>query len=88
MQTIINIELYLSMLFGGQKADILDILEVSLCVVNSIQLISSQLVDWFPWLKLYWKAPNDRYLYIYRIYKSNNKQLRYQAISNYKSFIG
>ena len=45
MQTIINIELYLSMLFGGQKADILDILEVSLCVVNSIQLISSQLVD-------------------------------------------
>ena len=34
--------------------------------------------------KLHWKAPNDGYLYICRIYKSNNRLLRYQTISNYK----
>jgi len=74
VQTIMNVEVYLSMLFGGQKADIL---EVSLCVTNSIQLVSPQPVDWFPQFKLYWKAPNNGYLHIYRMYKSNNKQLRY-----------
>jgi len=56
-------------------------------IINFIQLVSSQLVDWFSQTKLYWKALNEGYLYICEMYKSNNKQLRYQAISNYKSFI-
>ena len=58
-----------------------------LYVTNFIQLVSVQLVDWFSQTGLHWKAPNKGYLHIYRIYKSNNKQLRYQAISNCKSFI-
>ena len=52
-------------------------------VTNFIQLVSLQLVDQFSQTKLHQKAPNKGYLYIYRMYKSNNKQLRYQAISNY-----
>ena len=36
---------------------------------------------------MYWKAPNEGYLYIYEMYKSDNKQLRYQIMSNYKSFV-
>ena len=57
-------------------------------VTNFIQLISLQPVDWFSQTKLRWKAPNKGYLYIYRLYKGNNKLLRYEAISNYKSFVG
>ena len=57
-------------------------------VTNFIQLVSLQLVDQFSQTKLHWKAPNEGYLCIYGMYKSNNKQLRYQAISSYKSFIG
>ena len=38
--------------------------------------------------KLLWKAPNKSYLHICEMYKNNNKQPRYQAISNYKSFVG
>ena len=56
-------------------------------VTNFIQLVSPQLVDQFSQTKLYWKAMNKNYLYIYGIYKSNNKQLRYQTISNFKSFV-
>ena len=56
-------------------------------VTNFIQLVSLQLVDQFSQTKLHWKAPNKGYLHIYKMYKSNNKQLRYQAINNYKSFI-
>ena len=58
-----------------------------LAVTKFIQLVSLQLVDWFSQTKLCWKAQNESYLYICRMYKSNNKQLRYQAISSYKSFI-
>jgi len=43
-----------------------------------------QLVDQFLQTKLCWKAPNEGYSHICGIYKSNNKQLRYQAISNFK----
>jgi len=57
-------------------------------VTNFIELVSSQPVDWFSQTKLWWKAPNKSYLYICGIYKSNNKQLRYQAISNCKGFVG
>ena len=57
-------------------------------VTNFIQLVSPLVVDWFLQTKLHCKAPNEGYLHIYGIYKSNNTQLRYQAISNYKSFIG
>ena len=46
-------------------------------VTKFIQLVSLQLVDQFSQTKLYWKALNKSYLYIYEIYKSNNKQLRY-----------
>ena len=37
--------------------------------------------------KLHWKAPNEGYLHIYGMYKSNNKQPRYHAISKCKSFV-
>ena len=40
---------------------------------NFIQLVSPQPVDRFSQTKLHWKAPNKGYLYIYRIYKSDNK---------------
>ena len=50
-------------------------------VANFIQLVSLQLVNQFL------QAPNEGYLHIYGIYKSNNKQPRYQAISNCKNFI-
>ena len=57
-------------------------------VTNFIQLVSLQPVDLFLQTKLCWKAPNEGYLYICVMYKSNNKKLRYQAISNCKSFVG
>ena len=56
-------------------------------ITNFIQLVSLQPVDWFSQTKLGWKAPNEGYLHICGIYKSNNKQPRYQVISNYKSFV-
>ena len=56
-------------------------------VTNFIQLVFLQLVNRFSQTKLYWKSPNKGYLCICRMYKSNNKQLRYQAISNCKSFV-
>ena len=56
-------------------------------VTNFIQLVSSQLVDQFSQTKLPCKAPNKSYLHIYGMYKSDNKQLRYQVISNCKIFI-
>ena len=46
-------------------------------VTNFIQLVSPQPVDLFSQTKLHWKAPNEGYLHIYGIYKSNNKQPRY-----------
>ena len=51
-------------------------------VTNFIQLVSPQPVDRFSQTKLHWKAPNEGYLY-----KSDNKWLRYQAISSCKSFV-
>ena len=57
-------------------------------VTNFIQLVSPQPVDQFSQTKLLCKAPNEGYLHIYRMYKSNNKQPRYQAISNCKIFVG
>jgi len=56
-------------------------------VTNFIQLVSLQPVDQFLQTKLCWKAPNEGYLNIYGMYKSNNKQLRYQVISNCKIFV-
>ena len=42
-------------------------------VTNFIQLVSPQLVDWFPHTKLCWKALNEGYLHMCGMYKSNNK---------------
>ena len=42
-------------------------------VTNFIQLVSPQQVDRFSQTKLCWKAPNEGYLHIYEMYKSNNK---------------
>ena len=56
-------------------------------VTNFIQLIFLQPVDRFLQTKWCWKAPNEGYLHICRIYKSNNKWLRYQTISSCKSFV-
>ena len=51
-------------------------------VTNFIYLVSPQLVDQFSQTKLCWKDANKGYLHIYVMYKSNNKQPRYQVISN------
>ena len=59
----------------------------NIIVTNFIQLVSPQLVDQFSQTKLHYKAPNKGYLHICGMYKSNNKQLRYQAISDCKSFV-
>ena len=59
----------------------------SYSVTNFIQLISSQPVDWFSQTKLHYKVLNKGYLHIYGMYKSDNKQLRYQVISNYRIFV-
>jgi len=56
-------------------------------VTNFIQLVPPQPVDRFSQIKLHWKAPNEGYPHICGMYKSNNKQLRYQAISSCKSFV-
>ena len=42
-------------------------------VTNFIQLVSPQPVDRFSQTKLHWKAPNEGYLHICGIYKSDNK---------------
>ena len=60
---------------------------VRIGVTNFIQLVSLQPVDRFSQAKLHWKAPNEGYPHICRMYKSNNKWLRYQAISSCTSFI-
>jgi len=56
-------------------------------VTNFIQLVSLQPVDWFSQTKLCYKVLSKGYLHIYGMYKSDNKQLRYQIISNYKIFV-
>ena len=56
-------------------------------VTNFIQLVSPQSVDRFSQTKLRWKAPNKSYSHICGMYKSDNKRLRYQAISSCKSFV-
>ena len=62
-------------------------ISLSDCVTNFIQLVSPQPVNRFSQTKLHWKAPNEGYPHIYGMYKSNNKKLGYQAISNCKSFV-
>ena len=42
-------------------------------ITNFIQLVSPQLVDRFSQTKLRWKAPNEGYLHICGMYKSDNK---------------
>jgi len=42
-------------------------------ITNFIQLVSAQLVDLFSQTKLRWKASNEGYPHIYKMYKSNNK---------------
>jgi len=49
-----------------------------------IELIYPQPVDQFSQTKLHSKAQNDGYSHIYRMYKSDNRLLKYQTISNYK----
>ena len=61
--------------------------DVNDIVTNFIQLVFSQLVDQFSQTKLHWKAPNEGYLYMCGMHKSDNKWLRYQAINSCKSFI-
>ena len=61
--------------------------EVGAAATNFIQLVSPQPVDRFSQTKLCQKAPSEGYLHICGMYKSNNKQLRYQVISNYKIFV-
>ena len=46
---------------------------VNIGVTNFIRLLSLQPVDQFSQTKLCWKAPNEDYLHIYGMYKSNNK---------------
>ena len=60
---------------------------IRVSVTNFIQLVSPQQVDRFSQTKLCWKAPNEGYPHICGMYKSDNKQLRYQDISSCKSFI-
>ena len=60
---------------------------VDFSVTNFIQLVSPQPVDQFSQTKLRWKVPNESYPHICGMYKSNNKWLRYQAISSCKSFV-
>jgi len=60
---------------------------IYLSVTNFIQLVSPQPVDRFSQTKLCWKAPNEGYSHICRMYKSDNKWLRYQDISSCKSFV-
>ena len=43
------------------------------CVTNFIQLVFPQPVDQFSQTKLHWKAQNEGYPHIYRMYKSYNK---------------
>ena len=62
------------------KDKIVDKQQMSNSITNFTQLISPQPVSLLLQTKLYWKALNEDYLHIYRIYKSNNKWLRYQAI--------
>ena len=42
-------------------------------VTNFIQLVSLQPVDQYSQTKFCWKAPNEGYLHICGMYKSNNK---------------
>ena len=46
-------------------------------VTKFIQLVSLYQVDQFSQTKLHWKVPNKNYLYMYGIYKINNRLLRY-----------
>ena len=62
-------------------------IKLSLSVTNFIQLVSPQPEDWFSQTKLHWKASNDGYPHTCGMYKSDNKQARYQVISNCKIFI-
>jgi len=58
----------------------------SLYATLFIQIVSLQPVNKFSKTILYSKIPNKSYLHIYRIYKSNNRLLRYYTISNYKLY--
>ena len=75
--------------FGRELAKTLsqDRSSYNISVTNFIQLVSPQLVDQFSQTKLCWKAPNKGYLHIWGMYKSDNKQLRYQAIVNIKALL-
>ena len=73
---------------GANKIDqVQNIIKSKPNVTNFIQLVSLRPVDRFSQTKLRWKAPNEGYPHICGMYKSDNKWLRYQAISNCTSFI-
>jgi len=78
---------YLSALMSMHRPHILLLIYYKATVTNFIQLVSPQPVDRFSQTKLRWKSPNEGYSHICGMYKSNNKQLRYQAISSCKSFV-
>ena len=71
LNKILGIEMRLSTVFHPQMDRQMKY------VTNFIQLVSLQPVDRFSQTKLHYKAPNEGYLHICEIYKSNNKQLRY-----------
>jgi len=65
------------------------LLIVRLFVLEWRVVATTILTQWsFTACKYWFHSVTNFNLYIYRIYKSDNKQSRYQAISNYKSFIG
>ena len=47
--------------------------QLYITVTNFIQLVSPQLVDRFSQTKLHWEAPNEGYLHMCGIHKSDNK---------------
>ena len=55
------------------KDKIVDKQQMSNGITNFTQLISPQPVSLLLQTKLYWKALNEDYLHICRIYKSDNK---------------
>jgi len=80
LNNMFGVETKLSMSFHPQMGEKTECMSQN--VTNFIQLVSPQPVDQFSQTKLCWKALNEGYMHICGMYKSDNKKLRYQAISN------
>ena len=63
----------LALIEGVERMNVVIIRNQGQSVTNFIQLVSSQLVDQFSQTKLRWKAPNEGYPHMCRMYKSDNK---------------